>query len=90
MALLKKRLAVFDVQAEVFLASTSAKITFEYLHVSYRGHGLNGEHPFLIGGRHTWCDVRFVSGKDIRLVSPLNYGTTSFRTVTMVLYKYQG
>jgi hypothetical protein len=49
MALLKKRLAVFDVQAEVFLASVSAKISFEYLHVSYRGLGLNGEHPFLIG-----------------------------------------
>lgn len=48
-ALLKKRLAVFGVQAEVFLASASAKITFEYLHVRYRGLGLNGEHPFLIG-----------------------------------------
>lgn len=51
MALLKKRLAVFGVQAEVFSASASAKTTlvYHYLHVSYRGRGLNGEHPFLIG-----------------------------------------
>ncbi|KAF3393892.1 Endo-1,4-beta-xylanase A, partial [Penicillium rolfsii] len=38
----------------------------------------------------TWCDVRFVSGKDIHVVSALDNGTISLGIVTTVLYKYQG